>query len=83
LKVNFQLKVEVTIGGIYGEYGNYKKESYKNSLSPTINHFYEKLLLLKDLMNTNTAKQIAMKRHSFMEEYLKQFYNELDFCTID
>ena len=53
------------------------KEEYKNSTAPTINHFYEKLLLLKDKMNTETGKKIAQKRHDFMESYLEQFYNEL------
>ena len=52
------------------------KEEYKNSSSPTINHFYEKLLILKDKMNTKTGKQIAENRHQFMELYLKQFYDE-------
>ena len=52
------------------------KEAYKASTAPTINHFYEKLLLLKDLMNTNTGKQIAEKRHEFMEQYLELFYAE-------
>jgi uncharacterized protein len=52
------------------------KEEYKNSVSPTINHFYEKLLLLKDLMNTPTGKRIAEERHHFMEIYLERFYNE-------
>ena len=52
------------------------KESYKNSQAPTINHFYEKLLLLKDKMNTETARKIAKKRHEFMELYLQQFYEE-------
>ena len=52
------------------------KESYKNSKAPTINHFYEKLLLLKDKMNTQTARKIAYKRHQFMELYLQQFYDE-------
>ena len=52
------------------------KEEYKNSTAPTINHFYEKLLLLKDKMNTETGKKIAQKRHEFMESYLEQFYNE-------
>jgi Predicted HD superfamily hydrolase len=52
------------------------KEAYKNSTAPTINHFYEKLLLLKDKMNTDTAKRIAEERHAFMERYLDQFYRE-------
>ena len=42
------------------------KEEYKNSEAPTLNHFYEKLLLLKDKMNTKTGKKIAQKRHDFM-----------------
>ena len=52
------------------------KEEYKNSEAPTINHFYEKLLLLTDKMNTETGKKIAAKRHQFMEIYLQQFYDE-------
>lgn len=52
------------------------KEEYKNSQAPTINHFYEKLLLLKDRMNTATGKQLAQQRHKFMENYLQQFYTE-------
>ena len=52
------------------------KETYKNSKAPTINHFYEKLLLLKDKMNTKTGRKIAEKRHQFMEQYLQQFYDE-------
>ena len=52
------------------------KETYKNSTAPTINHFYEKLLLLKDKMNTITGRKIAEKRHRFMEQYLEQFYDE-------
>lgn len=52
------------------------KEEYKNSQAPTINHFYEKLLLLKDKMNTETGKQIAQERHHFMETFLSQFYAE-------
>ncbi len=51
-------------------------EQYKNNTSPTINHFYEKLLLLKDLMHTNTAKQIAQERHEFMEIFLNEFKKE-------
>ena len=52
------------------------KEEYKNSTAPTINHFYEKLFLLKDRMNTEPGKKMATERHKFMEEYLKQFYKE-------
>ncbi|RKF05224.1 uncharacterized protein C8N26_0627 [Tenacibaculum lutimaris] len=55
---------------------NMTKEEYKKSTAPTINHFYEKLLLLKDKMNTDTGKVIAEQRHTYMEEFLKQFYNE-------
>lgn len=51
-------------------------EAYKKNTAPTINHFYEKLLLLKDLMNTNFAKEIAKKRHRLMEEFLSQFFAE-------
>jgi uncharacterized protein len=54
------------------------KEEYKNSETPTINHFYEKLLLLKDKMNTETGKKIAQERHRFMEVFLSQFYAEWD-----
>jgi uncharacterized protein len=53
------------------------KEAYKNSTAPTINHFYEKLLSLKDKMNTDTGKQLAQQRHDFMEQYLRQFYLEV------
>lgn len=52
------------------------KEQYKTHTSPTINHFYEKLLLLKDQMNTETGKRIAEERHLFMENFLAQFYAE-------
>lgn len=52
------------------------KETYKKSKAPTINHFYEKLLLLKDKMNTKTGKALAQKRHDFMKLYLNQFFEE-------
>lgn len=52
------------------------KEQYKSSKSPTINHFYEKLLKLKVLMNTKTARSIAQERHDFMISFLEQFYKE-------
>jgi len=52
------------------------KEQYKVSTAPTINHFYEKLLLLKDRMNTKTGNQIANERHSYMLGFLDQFYSE-------
>ena len=55
---------------------NMTKEEYKKSTAPTINHFYEKLLLLKDKMNTNTGQRIAAERHLFMEQFLNQFYDE-------
>jgi uncharacterized protein len=55
---------------------NMTKEQYKKSTAPTINHFYEKLLLLKDLMNTESGKRIAEQRHQYMESFLIQFYNE-------
>ena len=57
---------------------NMTKEQYKNSDAPTLNHFYEKLLLLKDQMNTPSGKKIAAQRHAFMETYLQQFYKECD-----
>jgi uncharacterized protein len=55
---------------------NMSKEEYKNLNSPTLNHFYEKLLLLKDKMNTETGKKIAEARHQYMENFLSQFYAE-------
>ncbi|MBE0392135.1 HD domain-containing protein [Flavobacterium sp. PL002] len=54
------------------------KEEYKNNDSPTLNHFYEKLLLLKDKMNTTSGKAIAAERHRYMEGFLSQFYAEWD-----
>ncbi|MFN7674761.1 HD domain-containing protein [Flavobacterium sp.] len=55
---------------------NMSKEEYKKSEAPTLNHFYEKLLLLKDKMNTETGKKIAQARHKYMENFLSQFYAE-------
>lgn len=55
---------------------NLTKEEYKASTAPTINHFYEKLLLLKDKMNTTTGRKIAEERHNYMVDFLKQFYAE-------
>ncbi|PVH25492.1 HD domain-containing protein [Sphingobacterium corticibacter] len=57
---------------------NMSKEAYKNTTAPTINHFYEKLLLLQDKMHTETAKRIAAQRHQYMEGFLQQFYAEWD-----
>lgn len=51
-------------------------EAYKNSTGPTINHFYEKLLLLKDRMQTGTGKAMAEERHGYMEKFLEQFFAE-------
>ncbi|WP_298424145.1 HD domain-containing protein [uncultured Kordia sp.] len=55
---------------------NMTKAAYKKSTAPTINHFYEKLLLLKDKMNTSTGQKIAEQRHAYMEQFLEQFYAE-------
>ncbi len=55
---------------------NMSKEEYKTSTAPTINHFYEKLLLLKDRMNTKSGKRIATERHNYMQRFLDQFYSE-------
>ena len=52
------------------------KQEYKDSTAPTVNHFYEKLFLLKDRMNTSTGRKLAEDRHKYMEEFLEQFYKE-------
>ncbi|MCO6174870.1 HD domain-containing protein [Flavobacterium sp. NRK F10] len=57
---------------------NMTKEEYKKSNAPTLNHFYEKLLILQDKMNTETGKKMAKERHQFMELFLAQFYSEWD-----
>ena len=51
-------------------------EEYKKNEGHTINHFYEKMLLLKDRMNTKTGKKMAEERHRFMDRYLEQFFRE-------
>ena len=58
-------------------------EQYKKSIGTTVNHFYEKLLLLKDLMNTETGNSMAKERHEFMEEYLNHFFSEWDCRDVD
>ncbi|MEO6758167.1 MAG: HD domain-containing protein [Saprospiraceae bacterium] len=52
------------------------KAEYQQSTDPTLNHFYEKLFLLKDRMNTAMGKRLAEERHRFMEGYVEQFYRE-------
>lgn len=56
---------------------NMTKEAYKNNQGPTINHFYEKLLLLKDKMKTTEGRRIAEQRHDFLEVFLEQFFSEV------
>ena len=51
-------------------------EAYKKNTGPTINHFYEKLLLLKDRMSTATGRRLAADRHAFLEAFLDQFFAE-------
>jgi uncharacterized protein len=60
-----------------------KKEEYRQSVSPTLNHFYEKLLLLKDRMNTEAGRRMAEKRHIFMEAFLEEFLFEWDGLSSD
>ena len=55
---------------------NMTKEEYKNSDAPTLNHFYEKLFLLKDRMNTPAGKALALRRHQFMEQFVSEFISE-------
>lgn len=55
---------------------NMNKEEYKKNSGPSLNHFYEKLLKLKDLMNTTTGQKLAAGRHQYLEAYLEQFYAE-------
>lgn len=58
---------------------NMTKEQYKNSNAPTLNHFYEKLFKLKDMMNTNTGKQLATDRNQIMEQFVANFIDEWNF----
>ena len=56
--------------------GNMNGEEYRKHISTTVNHFYEKLFLLKDLMNTDTAKRIAQQRDRYMRDYISEFMDE-------
>ncbi|MDR9420018.1 HD domain-containing protein, partial [Gracilimonas sp.] len=53
-------------------------EEYKKSTGPTLNHFYEKLFLLKDRMNTSSGRKLAEERHRFMENFVEKFLSEWD-----
>ncbi len=55
---------------------NMSKEEYRNHISTTVNHFYEKLFLLKDMMNTDSAREIAEYRERYMKEYINEFMDE-------
>ncbi len=61
---------------------NMNKEEYKNSEAPTLNHFYEKLLVLRERMNTQTGKIIAQQRHEYMETFLEEFYKEWEWESL-
>ncbi|HMR20064.1 MAG TPA: phosphohydrolase, partial [Sphingobacterium sp.] len=60
---------------------NQDKDSYKSTTAPTIHHFYDKLLLLRDKMNTATAHRLAAERHRVMEDFLQHFYDEWNGST--
>ncbi len=57
---------------------NMSEQEYRNHISTTVNHFYEKLFNLTDLMNTKAAKEIALKREEYMKNFLDEFYDEWD-----
>jgi HD superfamily phosphodiesterase len=60
---------------------NYEKEEYAKSISHTVNHFYEKLFLLKDLIKTESGKEIAKRRHELMQQFINDFYDEWFFSA--